>query len=86
MRVCRFLGAGRVLIAHHRSDQCPYTSPDDVPKLEKALTAAGPVRAIYFEGGDEPRSRACQARHYHGFFGIEDQVLADMANFILEKR
>ncbi len=77
---------GPVLIAHHRSDQCRYTSPDDVPKLEKALSAAGPVKTSFYEGGDEPRSDPCQARHYHGFLGIEDKVLSDMADFILGKR
>lgn len=74
---------GPVLIMHHKEDSCAVTPPDDVGKLAKELKAAAVIKTLIFEGG-EPRGRVCNARHYHGFNGIEDKVIADMAAFVLK--
>ncbi len=66
------------LIVHHRKDACVYTLPGGVARLEKRLIKARRVGVMWFDGGF-PRGNQCQARHYHGFNGIEDEVIAKMA-------
>ncbi len=73
---------GPVLILHHKDDACRVTPPDDVEKFIKELRQASLVKSIFYEGGS-PKGDECQARHYHGFNGIEKKVMADLANFIL---
>lgn len=70
-----------ILIVHHRQDECEYTLPSEVSAFRTRLTRAKPVKVMWFEGG-VPRGRPCQARHYHGFNGIEDEVIAAIAAWI----
>jgi len=48
-----------------------------VPELVSKLTTAGPVKALIYSGGDAFGS-PCQAAHYHGFNGIEEEVVEDI--------
>ncbi len=40
------------------------------------------ARATLFSGGDEPISQPCKAKSYHGFLGIEKQVVDYIFEFI----
>lgn len=73
--------SGPVLIAHHVDDECYVTLPEAVPELVSKLTDAGPVAVKLYEGGHGV-GNPCHAAHYHGFNGIEDQVIADIAAWI----
>jgi len=70
-----------VLIAHHRGDRCRVTPPDKIAALTAALKRARPLKTLLYEGGIAT-GNPCKARHYHGFNGIEDQVIADIAAWI----
>ena len=70
--------SGPVLIAHHEDDECFVTPPEEVPELESRLTSASPVKSQLYSGG-YAAGNPCQAAHYHGFNGIEEQVIADIA-------
>jgi predicted alpha/beta-hydrolase family hydrolase len=69
------------LIVHHRKDECEYTAPAEVPAFRARLKRAQPLKVMWFEGG-VPRGGPCRARHYHGFNGIEEQVIAAIAAWI----
>ncbi len=46
-----------------------------------ALKRARPLKTLLYEGGIAT-GNPCKARHYHGFNGIEDQAIADIAAWI----
>ncbi len=73
---------GPVLIAHHKSDSCFVTPPERVPGLATALKNAKPVKVLWYEGGSGMKGDPCEARHYHGFIGIETAVVADIMAWI----
>ena len=70
------------LIVSHKEDKCAVTPPDDSEKIKKALSNAENVEVLYFTGGESPKSEPCQALSEHGFYGIEEQVVNDICNFI----
>ena len=69
------------LIVHHRKDECEYTAPAEVPAFRARLTHAMPLKVMWFDGG-EATGGPCRARHYHGFNGIEAQVIAAIAAWL----
>ena len=70
------------LIAAHKEDGCELTPAVDAEKIKAALVNAPKVEVKYFTGGKMPISKPCQAQSAHGFYGIEDQVVAAIADFI----
>ncbi len=70
-----------VLIAHHVDDECRVTPPGEVETLAARLKKANPLKVLLYEGGSATGNE-CHARHYHGFHGIEEQVVADIAAWI----
>jgi len=69
------------LITHHNNDGCRWTQPDGAKRIQKMLTAAPVVKLAMFDGGSE-QSKPCKARSYHGYLGIEDEVIEAIAGFI----
>lgn len=70
-----------VLIAHHEDDECGVTPPDKVGDLASELSNARIVRTVLYRGGTAA-GNPCQAFHHHGFNGIEEQVIGDIAAWI----
>jgi pimeloyl-ACP methyl ester carboxylesterase len=70
------------LITVHKDDACVYTPATNAEKLKVAISNAPKVEVKYFSGGKRPESRPCQAKSEHGYFGIEDIVVAAIADFI----
>ena len=76
---------GPVFIAHHRDDECHVTPPEGVTDLQSRLTMAEPVKVAWYRGGydvDNP----CHAAHYHGFNGIEERVVSDIAAWMKDPK
>jgi pimeloyl-ACP methyl ester carboxylesterase len=71
-----------VLIAHHKDDACEWTPAAKVPAAKAALANARPVKALIYEGGTGIKGDACGAYHYHGYRGIELNVIADIMAWI----
>jgi hypothetical protein len=72
-----------VLIQAHQNDGCPITPPSNAAYIKAALTASAKVDVETFTGGDAPRSKPCEAFSQHGFLGIETQVVAAAADWIV---
>ena len=70
-----------VLVAHHRQDSCRVCLFSDVPLLMDKLTAAPRKELLVFDGGINVGD-PCEARAYHGFNGIEREVVDRIAGWI----
>ena len=70
-----------VLVAHHRHDGCRYCLFSDMPQLMDRLTTPPRRELLVFEGGNDVGD-PCQARAYHGFNGIEREVVGRIAAWI----
>jgi dienelactone hydrolase len=73
-----------VLVAHHVQDgcnHCPYSGAD---ALMARFTAAPRKQLLSFQGG-ATRGDPCEAYSYHGFNGLEREVVGQIAAWILRK-
>jgi hypothetical protein len=66
------------LVIHHRSDGCKFTQPAGVDPFIQ--WSAGRARAAWLSGGVSV-GKPCQALAYHGFNGLDDQVVTLAAGF-----
>jgi dienelactone hydrolase len=73
-----------VLVVHHEQDGCALCSFAAVPILMGKLGTAPRTQLLSFKGG-ENRGDPCEAFAYHGFNGLEREVVQQIAAWILEK-
>ena len=73
-----------VLVAHHVQDGCRYCLYSDVPKLTSKLGKVPRTALLTFDGGNNVGD-PCEARAYHGYNGIEAEVVAKIAAWITAK-
>jgi dienelactone hydrolase len=71
-----------VLVVHHEQDGCPFCPFSDTATLMEKLTEAPRKQLLSFKGG-ETRGDPCESWAYHGFNGIEADVVSNMASWIL---
>jgi hypothetical protein len=80
--VVRILGSPAALpptlVAHHRHDECGKTLPGGVAPF--LAWAAGRARVVWLDGG-QSEGDPCEAMAYHGFNGIDGQVVAAVSAF-----
>ena len=69
------------LVTHHRDDGCRKTVPEGAQTIHSMLTGASVAEIKFYEGGYE-ESKPCKALSHHGYLGIEQKVLDDIADFI----
>lgn len=73
-----------VLVVHHEQDGCKHCSFDSVPGLMKKLNRAVRKELIALRGGQD-RGNPCEALAYHGFNGLEKEVVGKIADWISAK-
>lgn len=73
-----------VLVVHHRDDGCGHCSYADIPQLMDKLTRVPRKELITVTGGIS-RGDPCEAMAYHGFNGVEKDVVDNIAAWILAK-
>lgn len=66
------------LVLHHRRDGCRFTPPSGVPQFQQ--WAGARVSVTWFDGGVD-NGNPCQAAGYHGFAGLDGQVVAAVTRF-----
>jgi len=69
------------LAVHHVSDDCPLCPYGSLPALTDKLTNARCKEKYPFYGGNNTGD-PCEARAYHGFNGIEQDVVTRIASWI----
>lgn len=72
-----------VLVVHHRQDGCEHGKYADLPLLMDKLTAAPRKELLTFEGGSVRNPDSCEAFTHHGYLGIEPDVVAKIAAWIV---
>ncbi|HZB93516.1 MAG TPA: hypothetical protein VE397_18860, partial [Stellaceae bacterium] len=70
------------LFVHNKEDACPLCPFSAVPAMMARFTAAPRKALIAVSGGSPPQSDPCQPLARHGYFGIEDEVVADIVHWI----
>lgn len=71
-----------VLVVHHEQDGCGLCPFADVPDLMNRLAGAPNSTLLQFKGG-ENRGDACEAFAHHGFNGLENDVVRQIAAWLL---
>ena len=73
-----------VLVVHHKNDGCIASPYAQAPSLADRMTGAPRKALVAFEGGKDVGD-ACEAFAYHGYNGIEPQVVDAVVAFMLAK-
>lgn len=71
-----------VLVVHHELDGCVLCAFTDMPPLLNGLVATRKKELVTFTGG-QTQGDPCEALAYHGFNGIEREVVERTAKWIL---
>lgn len=71
-----------VLLMHHRRDACNASPPGPAQSLFDAFTQAPVKRFLMPTAGGPASGDACGARHWHGFAGMDETVVAEIADFV----
>ncbi len=64
-----------VLLLRHRDDACAVTPPSDAERYKALLVNAPRVDIQTLSGGAAPKGDPCEAAHYHGFWGMDGDVV-----------
>ena len=70
-----------VLVVHHEQDGCKLCGFSDIPRLMDALSAVSQKELISVRGGTS-QGDPCEARAYHGYNGIEQDVVTRIADWV----
>ena len=70
-----------VLVVHHEQDGCAHCSFADMPALMARLDTLPRKQLLTFKGG-ATRGDPCEAWSYHGFNGLEREVVQQVAAWI----
>lgn len=73
-----------VLVVHHEQDACAHCAFAEIPGLMGKLGGAPRSQLLAFKGGAN-KGDACGAFAYHGFNGLERDVVQQTAAWILAK-
>jgi dienelactone hydrolase len=70
-----------VLVVHHEQDGCKHCSFASMPRLMKKLKENKRAELITFRGGIDEGS-PCEAHAYHGFNGLDVEVVGKISTWI----
>jgi hypothetical protein len=70
------------LVVANTDDRCNVAPPEDAGKIAAAMTGAPRVKILTVSGGKQRSSRACGSLSPHGYYGIEQIVVDEIAAWI----
>ena len=73
------------LVVHHENDACVVTPIADAWTLPRRLKRAPKKEVVAFRGGS-PVGDPCEGYAHHGYFGIDDEVVKAIADWIKAAR
>jgi predicted alpha/beta-hydrolase family hydrolase len=73
-----------VLVVHHEQDECKLCAFADMHGLTSKLASTPKSQLLSFKGG-QSQGDACEAFAYHGFNGIESEVVQQTVAWMLAK-
>ncbi|WP_254511896.1 alpha/beta hydrolase [Komagataeibacter oboediens] len=71
-----------VLVVANRDDRCNVAPPTAARQIAAAMTASRDVQVQMVAGGITRSKRECGSLTPHGYFGIEDQVINAICNWL----
>jgi pimeloyl-ACP methyl ester carboxylesterase len=71
-----------VLVVHHQQDGCKNCALSDMPLLMEKLPKAPKTELLTVSGG-ENKGDPCEARAYHGFNGLDAEVVGKISAWVL---
>lgn len=71
-----------VLIYHHKEDSCSATVARETDWIMRGLKNSPIKRLRIVTEGQDPTGDPCEAFHWHGFIGMEDRAVKDIADWI----
>lgn len=74
-----------VLVVHHTQDACRLCLFADMPPLMAGLARTPKAELMSFSGG-QTRGPPCEAMAYHGFNGLEAEVVGKISSWVLNAR
>jgi hypothetical protein len=74
-----------VLVVHHEKDGCKLCAYSQIPRLMDKLSSTPKKELMTFKGGED-RGDPCEALAYHGFNGLEKDVVAKIAEWIIRTK
>ncbi len=73
-----------VLVVHHEQDGCSLCPYSEIPRLMDKLAPVPRKELLTFKGGAN-RGDPCEAFAYHGYNGLEREVVAQISGWIISK-
>jgi dienelactone hydrolase len=70
------------LVVHHKKDDCVVSPYELAVALMRNLTHAPKKELLAFSGGDLSVADPCEPRSYHGFMGLDAEVVTAVASWI----
>ncbi|MEJ2143158.1 MAG: alpha/beta hydrolase, partial [Gammaproteobacteria bacterium] len=70
-----------VLFVHNSDDECKVCPPGAIGSIAEQMTNAK-IKEIKFFSGGYTEGRKCGPQSYHGFLGIEDEVVQYIARWV----
>jgi len=71
-----------VLVMHHERDACFACRPHEVANIYDGLKNSPVRKLLMVNGGSDPVGDPCEARHYHGYIGMEQEAVDLIAAWI----
>ena len=72
------------LVVHHERDACASCLPHEVGNIAAGLANAPVKRTVFVNGGGGATGDPCEPFHYHGFVGMQDEVVDLIAAWIIK--
>ena len=73
-----------VLVVHHEQDGCRLCPYSEIPSLMSKLRTSAKHELLSLKGGDS-RGDPCEGFAYHGYNGLENEVVTQIAAWVLGK-
>lgn len=70
-----------ILVIHHEQDGCKHCLSSKIPLLTAKLDSVPRKELVMFKGGED-KGDPCEAFAYHGFNGIEKDVVSKISSWI----
>lgn len=71
------------LVVHHADDACWACPPRELDNLTGALKSTSVKKTVLVQGGSGSTGDPCEPMHHHGFIGRQEEVVDQIANWII---
>jgi hypothetical protein len=75
------VGAPALIVAN-RDDRCNVAPPEAASQIARAMTMSRDVQVLMVAGGFNRSAKNCGSLTPHGYYGIEDQVIAKISRWM----